>query len=162
MSKAVGMAPTLCAAAAAHTSAHFDVISIKRSVSADGRDRSLDWRKIGRVHVHRFRRLGEDLAVRFRFSRYLLPFWIVGELLPVLHGLLSAGVGDDVNEGIFRPLPILGNPVADALHAVALEDLDGVVTETRLEGFQFSFVTRVGAEFKHAALPKGKTGRQQG
>jgi hypothetical protein len=37
---------TRCAAAAAQTRAHFDVIFIKR------RDRSLEWRKIGRVHVH--------------------------------------------------------------------------------------------------------------
>ena len=55
---------------------------------------------------------------------------------------------------------ILRNPVADALHAVAFEDLDGVVAEARFQGLQLAFITGVGAQFVDAVLRAGETGEK--
>src|SRR5205807_5268701 len=96
-----------------------------------------------RVHKYRLWRFCQDLAVSLGGSRDLLPFRVVMEGSPVLVGGFAAGVRDDVNEGGLGFLGVLGNPVADALHAVALEDSNGVVAEARFEGFQFAGITRV-------------------
>src|ERR1017187_8579563 len=103
--------------------------------------------EIGRVHVYRLRRFGEDRAVFLGFGGDLLPFRIRPELRPVLLGRFQAGMHHDVDQRGFRFLRIPWDPVAYALNSVALEDFDGVVAEARLQGLQLAFITGVGAQF---------------
>src|ERR1039457_1158130 len=79
--------------------------------------------EIGRVHVYRLGRFGEDCAVFLGFGGDFLPFRIGPERRPVLLGRFQAGVHHDVDQrglGFFR---FLRDPVAPALNAVALEEL---------------------------------------
>ena len=98
--------------------------------------------------------------MRIGFGRDLLPFRVGAERGPVLVGLLAAGVGNDVDQGVLGALGILGHPVADALHAVALEDLDGVIAEAGFQRLQLALVAGVGAEFENAVLREGATADQ--
>ncbi len=67
-----------------------------------------------------------------------------------------------VDQRVLGQFGILRSPVGDAFDAVALEDLDGMVTEARFQGVETAFIAVVGAQFENTrGVRLGKRSRGQ-
>ena len=59
-------------------------------------------------------------------------------------------MGNDIDQRVVLLRSVLGDPVADAGHVVALENVDGVVAETGLQGGEASGERVIDAQFEYA------------
>src|ERR1035441_8086259 len=132
-------------ASAARTHRNQSRSAMKPIVLLFGASRLLKLGEVGWAHVDRFRLL-HDRPGGFGFLLHLLPFGIGAKLGPVLGGGFAAGMGHELDHGVLGSLRVLRDPIADALHVVALEDGDGVIAEASLESLQFAIVAGVRSE----------------
>src|SRR6185437_8062842 len=82
------------------------------------------------------------------------PLGVGGEFGPVFFGFLHAGMRQNVDQ---RVRPVFGNPIADGLHPMLLEDGDRVIAETGFERGKSSFDGGIGSQLEHAVLLRGGT-----
>ena len=99
------------------------------------------------------------------FSESAATFFHSGSALnaaQLAFGSLAAGVRDQVDQRVLGQFRILRSPVGNAFDAVALEDLDGMVTEARFQGVETAFIAVVGAQFENTrGVRLGKRSRGQ-
>src|SRR5262249_55160646 len=114
--------------------------------------RSLRHRRV----VRRIRKDGLDLrrerALRFGSCFHLLPFGIVVKRLPILRRRLAAGVRQDVDERVLLERRVLRLEVADARHAVPVEERQSVIPEPRVKRVELAFGSRVRPDLEHARV----------
>jgi hypothetical protein len=75
----------------------------------------------------------EKFSVRLRFLLHALPLRVVLKGFPIRRCGFAAGMLKDVDQSIALLRFIDRSPIRNALQAVAIEDLDGVVAKARLE-----------------------------
>ena len=85
--------------------------------------------------------------MRLRFGLYLLPFRIGLERGPILLGLLTAGMLQNVDKQILRTRRIFGHSITDTFHVVPFEDRVGVITKASFERIHFAFLYVIQAQF---------------
>jgi len=120
-------------------------------------DRLLQWREIGGIHVDGIHVAHNIAVIGLGIGYDLFPIGVVAEGVPIFLGGLDAGMGENEDQSVLGFFGVLRNPVANALDAVALEDLNGVIAEVRFEGFEFAVVASVGPHFKNTVLRSGET-----
>src|SRR6185295_16369042 len=106
---------------------------------------SLHWRVVGRIAEDRFH-FRDDAAVDLRLGRHLLPLLVGAEISPRLLRRLAARMLENVNQRVLGIGRILRRHVEDALHAVLVEDADGVIAEALVQFDELAFGGGVGAQ----------------
>src|SRR6202521_4655944 len=72
-----------------------------------------------------------QFAVQFRFFFDTLPLRVVLEGFPVGACLFTAGMLEDVDQGVALLWLVDGGPVSDAFHSVPVKKFYGVIAEAR-------------------------------
>src|SRR6266545_805850 len=114
-----------------------NLVSLRKSGTQEG------FEKVHEIPVDMI----HEWSVRLRFGLRLLPFRIGLESSPILLGLLTAGMLQNVDKQLLRIRRIFGRPITDALHVVPLEDRVGVITKASFESIHFALVDVIKAQF---------------